>query len=253
MVYLYNMSVQMNMSGRIRLVVYICLTAILAVGSNVYAHEGDVAELKASQYISTVYKQINFSESEQLDYYVFVNAMTGYMNLKAENKLSTDKDILTVCDYSLSANNKRMWVIDLRSKTILLNTYVAHGQGTGEEYATRFSNNEGSHQSSLGFYVTGTTYTGKHGNSMYLHGMDEGYNSAAYKRAIVVHGAGYVSSDFIAGTGRLGRSWGCPAVSNDVSEKLIDMTKEGTCLFIYYPEQKYLASSPWLRDVHFKM
>jgi len=237
----------------IGLALFLCLAVISPAGNNLSAHEGDMRPVKASQYIATLYKQINFNEAEQLDYYVFVNAMTGYMNLKAEHKLSPEKDIITICDYSLSANSKRMWVIDLSAKKVLLNTHVAHGQGTGEEYAKRFSNNEGSHQSSIGFYVTGTTYTGKHGNSMYLHGMDEGYNSAAYKRAIVVHGAGYVSNDFIAGTGRLGRSWGCPAVSTDVSERLIDLTKDGTCLFIYYPEQKYLATSAWLKDVAFKM
>ncbi len=140
-----------------------------------------------------------------------------------------------------------MWIIDLDSRKVLLNTHVAHGQGTGEEYAKNFSNNEGSHQSSMGFYVTGDTYVGKHGNSLHLHGMDEGYNSAAYERAIVVHGAGYVSSDFIAGTGRLGRSWGCPAVSNELADEVIETIKDGTCMFIYYPEQRYIQSSKWLK------
>ena len=196
--------------------------------------------------ISEKYNKIDFTGVEKLNYDVFAKAYTGYLNLKAENKLNTEKQILTVCDYSLSANKNRMWLIELANNKVLLNTYVAHGQGTGDEYARAFSNNEGSHQSSMGFYVTGDTYTGSHGNSLYLHGMDEGYNSAAYERAIVMHGAGYVSEDFIKGTGRLGRGWGCPAIAPEVCEKVIDCTKGGTCLFIYYPEQKYLANSYWL-------
>lgn len=216
---------------------------------NVTAHEPDAPVSITSNAISSLYRQIDFNGSERLDYYVFMNAMTGYLNLKAEHKLNDGKKLITVCDYSLSANKKRLWVIDLQAKKVLLNTYVAHGQGTGEEHAKYFSNKEGSHKSSLGFYVTGDTYHGQHGLSLYLHGMDQGYNSAAYERTIVVHGAGYVSSDFIAGTGRLGRSWGCPAVSNEIAPQLIDMTKGGTCLFIFYPEQKYLADSHWLHTV----
>lgn len=210
------------------------------------ATEPDVVVVRTINPVAEIFKNIDFNGVEQLDYQVFAKAYTGYKNLKAENKLNPEKNILTVCDYSLSSNKKRMWVIDLSTNKVLLNTYVAHGQGTGEEYAKAFSNNEGSHQSSMGFYVTGDTYTGSHGNSLYLHGMDDGYNSAAYERSIVMHGAAYVNDDFIAGTGRLGRSWGCPAVDAKLSNKIIDCTKGGTCLFIYYPEEKYLAESYWL-------
>ncbi|MBW7914691.1 MAG: murein L,D-transpeptidase catalytic domain family protein, partial [Taibaiella sp.] len=193
-------------------------------------NEPDVQPVKVSNTISDVFNSIDFTGTDKLSYEVFAKAYTGYQHLKEANKLNTGKNILTVSDYSLSANKKRMWIIDLDSRKVLINTYVAHGQGTGEEYAQHFSNREGSHQSSIGFYVTGDTYIGKHGNSLYLHGMDEGYNSAAYERAIVVHGAGYVSSDFIAGTGRLGRSWGCPAVSNELADEVIETIKDGTCL-----------------------
>jgi hypothetical protein len=211
-------------------------------------NEPDVQPVKVANTVSDVFNSIDFTGADKLNYEVFAKAYTGYQNLKAANKLSAAKNILTVSDYSLSANKKRMWIIDLDSRRVLINTYVAHGQGTGEEYAQHFSNREGSHQSSIGFYVTGDTYTGKHGNSLHLHGMDDGYNSAAYERAIVVHGAGYVSSDFIAGTGRLGRSWGCPAVSNELSDKVIETIKDGTCLFIYYPEKKYLETCQWLNN-----
>lgn len=234
--------------------VWLCLFIAILLHDNANAAEHDVQAVKtANTIIVNAYNKIDFSSVDKLDYDVFAKAYIGYMNLRANNKLNTEKQILTICDYSKSANTNRMWLIDLANNTVLLNTYVAHGQGTGEEYATRFSNREGSHQSSLGFYVTGATYIGKHGNSMYLHGMDEGYNSAAFERSIVLHGAGYVSHDFIAGTGRLGRSWGCPAVSEQISEKVIDLIKDGTCLFIYYPERKYLANSRWLKDAENEM
>ena len=129
---------------------------------------------------------------------------------------------------------------------VLFNTWVAHGQGSGTEYATSFSNTNSSHQSSLGFYVTGTTYNGIHGTSLRLFGMDEGYNDAAFDRDIVVHGADYVSEKFIKEREYLGRSWGCPAVPSNLSLPIINTIKDGTCLFIYYPEKNYLLASNWL-------
>jgi len=230
-----------------KVIAYLSLLLVLPLIVSSNAKEPDQpVVVQTDNTVSSIYKKIDFTGIERLDYKVFEKAYIGYLNLKAENKLNAEKHILTVCDYSLSANKNRMWVIDMQNNKVLLNTYVAHGQGTGEEYAKAFSNKEGSHQSSIGFYVTGDTYVGSHGNSLYLHGMDEGYNSAAYERSIVMHGAGYVSKDFIAGTGRLGRSWGCPAISAEVCETVIDCTKGGTCLFVYYPEEKYLSTSYWL-------
>lgn len=224
--------------------IILCLTVCINV-----SYAGDKsAETSRVNAISNTYEQIDFSACTPLDYDVFSKAYQGYISLLKDDKLNDLKGILTVCDYSLSANEKRMWIIDLRTRKVLINTYVAHGQGSGEEYATKFSDRPNSHQSSMGFYVTGKTYTGKHGNSLHLHGMDEGYNGKAYERAIVLHGAGYVSRDFILGTGRLGRSWGCPAVSNDISDEVIELIKEGTCLFIYYPDNNYLQSSTWLKQ-----
>ncbi len=230
-----------------KLPIILFLSALSLFTLQARTNEPDVQPVKVVNTVSDVYKSIDFTGVDKLNYEVFAKAYTGYQNLKAANKLNAAKNILTVSDYSLSANKKRMWIIDLDSRRVLINTYVAHGQGTGEEYAKHFSNREGSHQSSMGFYVTGDTYTGNHGNSLHLHGMDEGYNSAAYERAIVVHGAGYVSSDFIAGTGRLGRSWGCPAVSNELSDTVINTIKDGTCMFIYYPEKTYLETCQWLK------
>lgn len=205
---------------------------------------GGSASEGIEQYIKELYGDIK--KLNGLKYDVFKKGYVGYLNLQSESKLPATRHIITVCDFSMSANKKRMWIIDLDKKKLLLNTHVAHGQGTGEEYANKFSNLPNSHQSSMGFYVTGATYTGKHGNSLRLLGMDKGYNCAALDRAIVLHGAEYVSEEFIKNHKRLGRSWGCPAVSVDVSDKVIGYIKGGTCLFIYYPAKQYLTDSYWL-------
>lgn len=201
---------------------------------------------KVEGYIAAVYHSISFGEHERLAYPVFNNAMRGYLNLKSAGKLAGDKEIITVCDLNQPSTFNRMWVIDLAARKVLYNTYVAHGQGTGEDCAVMFSNKMNSHQSSLGFYVTSEVYKGEHGTSLRLQGMDQGFNDAAFERDIVVHGADYVSDKYINQNQRLGRSWGCPAVPEKLAEPIIEAIKEGTCLFIYYPQTKYLASSYWL-------
>lgn len=198
--------------------------------------------------IAGIYHQIDFKGDEILSFDAFKTAYHGYLNLMEAGKLNKDKKILSVADFTLSSTKHRFWIIDLQNNKVLLNDYVAHGQGSGNEFATAFSNNSNSHQSSIGFYVTAGTYVGKHGTSLRLQGMDKGYNSAAYERAVVVHGADYVNSSFVASQNRLGRSWGCPAVSSQVIGKVIDYIQGGTCLFIYYPKKDYLASSYWLND-----
>jgi hypothetical protein len=201
------------------------------------------ATISVDDHITAVYNSIDFG-SNKLDFEVFKKAYTGFMNLRNEGQ--TDKDILSVVDFSKPSTAHRLWVIDLQAKKLLINDYVAHGQGSGDLYATKFSNTTNSHQSSLGFYVTDQTYHGKHGLSLRLRGMDEGYNHSAMSRAVVVHGAAYVSDDAVAGMKRLGRSWGCPAVSNQLAPKFINTIKDGTVLFVYAPQQDYLASSQWL-------
>jgi hypothetical protein len=198
-----------------------------------------------ADYINGVYHSIDFGGAKKLDSAVFQKAYYGYMNLKEAGKIMNE-NLLTVCDFSQSSTKYRLWVIDLLNKKVLMNDYVAHGQGSGDEFATAFSNRENSHQTSLGFYVTDDTYVGKHGTSLRLHGMDKGFNDAAYDRAVVVHGADYVSPDFVAGQRKLGRSWGCPAVSNQLATKLINAIKGGSCLFIYYPSKEYLQTAYWV-------
>ena len=214
----------------------------------VFAGEGGSVktEAKVESYISGVYRQIDFGKYNHLQYDAFDKAYHGYLNLKNAGKLNADKAIISVCDFSLPSTEKRLWIIDLRNKKVLYNTYVAHGQGSGADYARYFSNKANSHESALGFYVTEDTYQGKHGTSLRLEGMDKGFNDAAYDRGIVVHGADYVSDQFIKSTNRLGRSWGCPAVPSKLSLPIINTIKDRTCLFIYYPETKYLETGYWL-------
>jgi hypothetical protein len=214
-------------------------------GREVVASEAEAEnnEVKAGNYVSAVYNQIDFG-SNRLSYDVFEKAYHGYLNLKSEGKLKGN--ILTVCNFELSSVENRMWIIDMNKKKVLFNTYVAHGQGSGDEYAVSFSNKENSHKSSLGFYVTGETYRGEHGTSLRLDGMDAGYNTAARARGVVVHGSEYVNARVVDSRGKLGRSWGCPAVSSRLSLPIINTIKDGNCLFIYYPEKKYFASSYWL-------
>jgi hypothetical protein len=196
--------------------------------------------------ISALYKQIDFGKSARLSYDVFNKACKGYINLRRAGKLNGQKEIISICDFNLPSTENRLWVIDLASKKVLFNTYVAHGQGSGDNYANHFSNKDNTHESSLGFYVTGDIYSGKHGTSLRLVGLDQGFNDAALDRGIVVHAADYVTGQYVSQRHRLGRSWGCPAVPPKLSMPIINTIKDNTCLFIYYPDSKYLSQGYWL-------
>jgi hypothetical protein len=155
-------------------------------------------------------------------------------------------DTLTVIDYSRPSTEKRLWVFDLRSRRLLYQELVAHGQGSGENMAVTFSNDTDSHRSSLGLFVTGDPYVGKNGYSLRLDGLEDGINDRARERGIVLHGAPYVSADFAQLHGRLGRSWGCPALREAVARNVIDRVKGGGLLFVYYPDPEWLESSKYL-------
>ncbi|MBC7401198.1 MAG: murein L,D-transpeptidase catalytic domain family protein [Mucilaginibacter sp.] len=183
-----------------------------------------------AQYVSTVYQTARLQETG-LNFEVFQKALTGYFNIKSANKLQNGS-VITVVDFTKSSREKRMWIIDLLNKQLLLNTWVAHGQGSGDDMATTFSDNNESHQSSLGFFLADDVYVGKHGRSLRLDGLDEGFNTSARARGIVVHAADYVSESNIARIGRLGRSFGCPAVSPQVVSQVINTIKGKTVFFI---------------------
>ena len=229
--------------------VILCVCVILSTAFKpVSAGESGTAnsEARLENYISSVYNQIDFSKCGRLSFEAFDKAYHGYLNLLDAGKLNAAKEIISICDFSLSSAENRLWIIDLAAKKVLFNTYVAHGQGSGDEFAVSFSNRNESHQSSLGFYVTGDTYDGEHGTSLRLAGMDQGFNDAAFDRGIVVHGADYVCDKYVCANQRLGRSWGCPAVPAKLSLPIINTIKDGTCLFIYYPDSRYTKSAYWM-------
>ena len=155
---------------------------------------------------------------------------------------------LTVIDYSKPSDQKRLWVFDLTKGELMYEELVAHGQGSGAERSTFFSNEPETHRSSLGLFVTDTTYVGKNGYSLRMDGLDQGINDRARERAIVVHGAPYVSDEFVKANGRLGRSWGCPALRNDIAREIIDRIKGGGLVFAYYPDAELMKSSKFLGD-----
>lgn len=147
----------------------------------------------------------------------------------------TTSSLLTVIDYSLPSRTRRLWILDLDAGRVLAREYVAHGRNSGDDVARRFSNRAGSLQSSLGLFVTGRVYRGRHGISLRLRGLDPGLNSLAERRAIVIHGADYVSARTIAALGRLGRSQGCPALDRRAARRVIELIRDGTALFAYHP------------------
>jgi hypothetical protein len=153
---------------------------------------------------------------------------------------------LAVIDYSRPSTEPRLWVFDLAADKLLFREVVAHGQGTGENMALHFSNKDGSHQSSLGLFRTAGTYEGHNGYSLRMQGLEPGTNDAAMARAIVMHGAPYVNTSMARSTGRLGRSWGCPALRPEVAHQVIDSLKNGQMLFAYYPDSGWLKHSPFL-------
>jgi L,D-transpeptidase-like protein len=153
---------------------------------------------------------------------------------------------LTLIDYSRPSVEPRLWVFDLASGRMLFKELVAHGRNTGENMATRFSDDMNSHQSSLGLFVTGDTYVGNNGYSLRLDGLEPGFNSHARERAVVMHGAPYVNAALATSQGRIGRSWGCPALREAVARDVIDTIRGGGVIFSYYPDQNWLARSKFV-------
>ena len=153
---------------------------------------------------------------------------------------------LAVIDYSRASTEPRLWVFDLETRTLLYRELVAHGRNTGDKFARKFSNDPGSLQSSIGLFRTRETYVGRNGYSLRMDGLESGFNDNALERAIVMHGAPYVNPQMAQKQGRVGRSWGCPAVRQGVARQLIDTLKGGQFIFSYYPDQRWLGSSSYL-------
>lgn len=189
-------------------------------------------------HIDSLYKCI--FKNHQLDKDVFQKAYLGFTSLETAHQLKNDS-ILTIIDFSRSSNEKRFFVIDVKNKKLLIQTLVAHGQNSGLVNATEFSNSIHSHKSSLGFFITDNTYYGKHGLSLRLDGVEEGINDNARQRAIVIHAANYVSQKYIQNYGRIGRSFGCPALPVEDNATIIQLIKDKSCVFAYHPSYRYDA------------
>jgi hypothetical protein len=191
--------------------------------------------------ISELYCEMDLAEAG-LGLEAFRHAMIGYYILRAGGNLG-DQPYLTIIDFTQSCNAKRFYTLNLKERTIEFQELVAHGENTGREFAKHFSNRNQSHQSSLGFFVTGETYNGRRGFSLKLDGQESGFNSNVRDRGVVVHGAEYVDEKYIADSGTIGRSWGCPALDFDVCEEVIETIKDKTCVFAWYPDNNYLKYS----------
>ena len=176
----------------------------------------------------------------------FDYAIVGYNILKANNKLS-NQHILSIADMTTASGRKRFFVIDMKNSKLLFVTYVAHGRNSGVDKTLHFSNEAESFKSSVGFYITSLTYSGKHGYSLRLEGQEIGYNNNALERDIVVHGADYVGEAIVKSQGYIGRSLGCPALSPALYKPIIDKIKNGSCLFIYGNDTKYIINSRLLK------
>ncbi len=212
----------------------IILTSNITSSTELFAHPGSDLSNQV-QHLS--------HQAPRLNKNVLKLALTAYRN--ADSKGQVKKPVLTVIDYSLPSNKQRMWIFDLRRERLLYNTYVAHGRNSGE-VAHHFSNRESSKESSLGTYITKGTYIGHKGYSLNLQGLDRGYNDNAYNRRVVVHGAWYVEPDFIRRAGRAGLSWGCPAIAQTLAKPVINTIKNGSVIFAYFPDKKFLSHSNYL-------
>jgi L,D-transpeptidase-like protein len=195
---------------------------------------------------SSVYDSLRLG-SMGLTKQAFEYAYKGFTYLKEIGKIENDA-ILSIVDFSKPSSEKRLFIIDLQNAKVLFNTYVAHGMKSGKEFANKFSNSLNSYKSSLGFYETESTYNGKNGYSLHLMGLERGINDNAYRREIVMHGAQYVNEDMIHAKGYIGRSWGCPAIPEELHVPIIDQIKNGTCLFIFSPDKNYIKRSKILKE-----
>ena len=209
-----------------------------------------VSNLSVNDFVPSLHSAVSVYDSLRLNLAglnrtAFELAQQGFEKLKEQGTILND-NIISIIDFSLPSTEKRLYVVDLKNYQVLYKTYVAHGRNSGTVMANSFSNNPSSYKSSLGFYKTLGTYIGKHGYSLKLQGLEEGINDKALERAIVMHGADYVNPSYIPKLGYIGRSLGCPAVSSREATPIINTIKNGSCLFIYSPNDTYQQHSPVL-------
>ncbi|TDQ38447.1 murein L,D-transpeptidase catalytic domain family protein [Thiopseudomonas denitrificans] len=180
----------------------------------------------------------------QLDQQVLSHALDAVQCALQQGNKAAER--LAVIDFSLPSSEKRLWIFDLKKRTLLLNDFVAHGAKSGDNLASNFSNINGSHQSSIGLFRSAESYSGKHGYSLRMDGLEPGFNDRARERAIVIHGADYVNPEWIPRQGRIGRSQGCPAVRPEITKTVVDALKDGQLVFTWYPDPQWLQTSSFL-------
>jgi hypothetical protein len=226
------------------LVQLISLTSAIAVGKTPDIIGENSCFAEDEKYVQNIYSQIN---DKELNFEALKQALKGY-NLLRYRKILNNNFVLTIIDYSKPSNTERFFVIDINNKKLLYKSLVAHGKNSGVQYARNFSNKQYSFKSSIGFFLTGETYYGKHGFSLRLNGLEKDINDNAKERSIVIHSASYVNEEYIKKYGRLGRSRGCPALPAANFRKIVEAIKNKTCLFIYYPDKKYLGDSEFINN-----
>jgi hypothetical protein len=217
----------------------ICVMLLLACSTNTFAINKISTDAMA--------RDISIKTSNLLKPKVIKLAIEAFYRAK-HSGISVTKPVLTVIDYTLPSTAKRLWVVDLESKEILYTSMVAHGKYSGENYTTNFSNRIGSLQTSVGLFLTENTYFGRDGYSLRLQGLENGFNDQAKRRTIVLHGAPYVSKQFANAAGRIGRSWGCPAVEKPLATPIINTIKNGTLIFSFYNHPQWLNQSKFLNN-----
>lgn len=215
----------------------ILLLLILSVPALLMVPERSFGQLPLENTADMLYERLGLDG--KLEFAIFQRAIEGMREYEFEKT-----NLLTIIDYTKASHKKRLFVIDLENEKVLYHILVAHGKNSGVHFAQDFSNKNRSLMSSPGFYTTAETYFGKHGYSLKLDGLEEGINDHARERLIVIHGADYVSEDFIQKYDRIGRSWGCPALPLDLTKEVINLIKEGSCLYIHTDDEYYIRHSP---------
>lgn len=224
----------------------IASTFLLFIGiipSSDFRENTEITSKASTDPVATIYQGLKSENGAFPSQEVFALAFQGWTKMK-DNLTSK---VLTVIDFSLPSTAKRMWIIDPEKGQILLHSVVSHGRNSGDLMAKSFSNQPESYKSSLGFYKTAETYSGKHGYSLRLDGLEKGFNDQARNRAIVIHGADYAREEFAKSVGRLGRSLGCPALPSELSAQAIDLIKDGSLLFIFGDDNTYLTQSSLIK------
>lgn len=228
----------------LRFVLFVCILAG-AVSSSIFSQpeeKKEVSQVKVTDRCLQLYREMDLEG--RVNYAAFRQAVTGYYRIGGRKR-----EVLTLIDFSKPSTQERLYVFDMKQRKMLFSSVVSHGKNSGNNYATSFSNEDGSLKSSLGFYLTESTYQGKNGYSLILEGLEKGINDHARRRAIVMHGAAYANPSVIRNGGRLGRSFGCPAVPEKLSRPIIDAIKGGSVMYIYADRPDYLAQSTVLHTL----